>query len=91
MGSCCTSHRIFKCCMNCLLLTNQILTHIDGACDKDDAALDDILHVLVDSQELKCNEDDPQQEYPSTMPDIFPVPPTKDTPPITQAAMASDS
>ena len=45
------------------LLTNQILTHIYGACYKDDASLNDILHVLVDSQELKCNEYDPQQEY----------------------------
>lgn len=53
---------------------------------------DDVLkHVGVNGKEVQSGEDDLQQQNAYYVPLMRPIPPTKDTPPITQAAMASHS
>ena len=40
-----------------LLLFDQVLAHIQGAGEEDDAALDEVLEVLVDAGHSQADED----------------------------------
>lgn len=48
---------VFYVCL-ILLLSYQILSHIDRTGNQNDKSLDHILHVHVDGQEVQCYEDD---------------------------------
>lgn len=49
-------------CRAVLLFSDKIFSHINGAGDQDDQALDDILHVGINTKEGQSHKDQAQQD-----------------------------
>ena len=72
-------------------LLYKIISHIQCAGEQNDAALDEVLQVLRYADHQQTDEDEAQHQY--TDDDATDLTDTayKDTPPMTHAAMASNS
>lgn len=73
------------------LLSGHVLAHIQNNSEQDNRALYDVGNVAGDAQEGHAGDNQLLMNTPRTTPEILPVPPTNDTPPITAAEMASAS